>query len=42
MLPHFIDGLTGGGEVLSLTRPPPFTPRNIRGTLLEADSTPGP
>jgi hypothetical protein len=31
-LPHFLDSqLTDGGEV-SLTRQPPFTPRNIPGT----------
>jgi hypothetical protein len=32
-LPHFLDNrLTDGGEVFSLTRRPPFTPRNIPGT----------
>jgi hypothetical protein len=31
--PHFLDNrLTDGGEVDSLTRRPPFTPRKIRGT----------
>jgi hypothetical protein len=36
--------LTDGGEVVRLTRRPPFTPRKIPGTpyLLEAESTPGP
>jgi hypothetical protein len=36
--------LTDGGEVVSLKRRPPFTPRKIPGTsfLLEAESTPGP
>jgi hypothetical protein len=39
-LPHFLDNrLTDGGEVVSLTRRPPFTLRKI---LLEADSNPGP
>jgi hypothetical protein len=29
-LPHFLDNrLTGGGEVVSLMRRPPFTPRKI-------------
>jgi hypothetical protein len=29
-LPHFVDNrLTDGGEVVSLTRWPPFTPRKI-------------
>jgi hypothetical protein len=33
MLPHFLDiRLTDGGEVVSLTRRPPFTPRKIPGT----------
>jgi hypothetical protein len=37
-LPHFLDNrLTVGGEVVSLTRQPPFTPRKIPGT--EAEST---
>jgi hypothetical protein len=32
-LPHFHDTrLTDGGEVVSLTRRPPFTPRKIPGT----------
>jgi hypothetical protein len=32
-LPHFLDKqLTVGGAVVSLTRRPPFTPRNIPGT----------
>jgi hypothetical protein len=32
-LPHFLDnGLTDGGEVVSLTCWPPFTPRKIPGT----------
>jgi hypothetical protein len=32
-LPHFVDNrLTEGGEVVSLTRWPPFTPRKIPGT----------
>jgi hypothetical protein len=32
-LPHFLDNrLTDGGEVVSLTRRPPFTPRKIPGT----------
>jgi hypothetical protein len=32
-LPHFLDDrLTDGGEVISLTRRPPFTPRKIPGT----------
>jgi hypothetical protein len=31
--PHFLDNwLTDGGEVVSLTRQPPFTPREIPGT----------
>jgi hypothetical protein len=44
ILPRFLDNrLTDGGEVVSLTRRPPFTPRKIRGThVLEADSTTGP
>jgi hypothetical protein len=33
-LPHFLDNrLTDGGEVVSLTRRPPFTRRKIPGTL---------
>jgi hypothetical protein len=32
-LPHYLDNrLTDGGEVVSLTRRPPFTPRKIPGT----------
>jgi hypothetical protein len=32
-LPHFLDNrLTDGGEVVSLKRRPPFTPRKIPGT----------
>jgi hypothetical protein len=32
-IPHFLDNqLTDGGEVVSLTRRPPFTPRKIPGT----------
>jgi hypothetical protein len=32
-LPHFLDNrLTDAGEVVSLTRRPPFTPRKIPGT----------
>jgi hypothetical protein len=31
--PYFLDNrLTDGGEVVSLTRRPPFTPRKIPGT----------
>jgi hypothetical protein len=44
-LPHFLDNqLTDGGEVVSLTRRPPFTPRKIPNThfLLETELTPGP
>jgi hypothetical protein len=34
-LPHFLDNrLTDGGEVVSLTRQLPFTPRKIPGTHL--------
>jgi hypothetical protein len=34
-LPHFIENrLKDGGEVVSLTRWPPFTPRKIPGTYL--------
>jgi hypothetical protein len=34
-LQHFLDKrLTDGGEVISLTRQPPFTPRKIPGTHL--------
>jgi hypothetical protein len=32
-IPHFLDNLLkDGGEVVRLTRRPPFTPRKIRGT----------
>jgi hypothetical protein len=32
-IPHFLDNrLTNGGKIVSLTRRPPFTPRNIPGT----------
>jgi hypothetical protein len=31
-LPHLENGLTDGGEVVSLTRRPPFTNRKIPGT----------
>jgi hypothetical protein len=32
-IPHFLYiRLTDGGEVVTLTRPPPFTPRMIPGT----------
>jgi hypothetical protein len=32
-LPYFLDNwFTDGGEVVSLTRRPPFTPRKIPGT----------
>jgi hypothetical protein len=32
-LPHLLDNsFTDGGEVVSLTRRPPFTPRKILGT----------
>jgi hypothetical protein len=44
-LPHFLDNrLTDGGTVASLTRRPPFTPREDSwySLLLEAESTPGP
>jgi hypothetical protein len=44
-LPHFLDNrLTDGGEVVSLTRWPPFTPQvdSWYSFLLEAESTPGP
>jgi hypothetical protein len=34
-LPHFLDSrLTDGGEVVTLTRRPPFTPGKIPGTHL--------
>jgi hypothetical protein len=44
-LPHFVDSrLTDGGEVVSLTRRPSFTPQEDSwySFLLEAESTPGP
>jgi hypothetical protein len=43
-LPHFLDNrLSDGGEIVRLTRRPPFTPRKIAGAdLLDAESTPGP
>jgi hypothetical protein len=44
-LPHFLDNrLTDGGEVVSLTLRPPFTPQEDcwYSFLLEAESTPGP
>jgi hypothetical protein len=44
-LPHFLDNrLTDGGEVVSLTHRPPFTPGEDSWYLflLEAESTPGP
>jgi hypothetical protein len=42
--PNFLENrVTDGGEVVSLKRRPPFTPRKIVGThLLEAVSTPRP
>jgi hypothetical protein len=43
-LPHFIDNrLTDGGEIVSLTRRPPFTPQKDfwYSFLLEAELTPG-
>jgi hypothetical protein len=43
--PTFSDKrLTDGGEVVSLTRRPPFTPQEDSwySFLLEAESTPGP
>jgi hypothetical protein len=41
-LPHFLDNrLTDGGEVVSLTRQLPFTPRKIPGTHLEAELSQG-
>jgi hypothetical protein len=43
-LPHFQDNrLTDGGEVVSLTRRPPFTPQEDSwySFMLEAESTPG-
>jgi hypothetical protein len=44
-IPHFLDNrLTHGGEVVSLTRRPPFNPQDDSwySFLLEADSIPGP
>jgi hypothetical protein len=44
-LPHFLDNrLTDGGNVVSLTRRPRFTPQESSwySFLLEAESTPGP
>jgi hypothetical protein len=44
-LPHFVDNrLTEGGEVVSLTRWPPFTPQEDSwySFLLETESTPRP
>jgi hypothetical protein len=43
-LPHFLDNrFTVGGEVVSLRRRLPFTPRKLLILiLLEAESTPGP
>jgi hypothetical protein len=44
-LPHFLENrLTGGGEVVSLIRQPPFTPQEDfwYSFLLEAEWTPGP
>jgi hypothetical protein len=44
-LPHFLENrLTGGGEVVSLTRRPPFTPQDGSwySFLLVAEFTPGP
>jgi hypothetical protein len=43
--PHFLDSWpTDGGEVISLTCQPPFTPRKIPGAHFcqKAESTPGP
>jgi hypothetical protein len=41
-LPHFLDNrLIDDGEVVSLTRRPPFTRRRISGFLLEAEWNPG-
>jgi hypothetical protein len=43
--PHFLNNrLTDGGEVVNLTRQPPFTPQADfwYSFLLEAGSTPGP
>jgi hypothetical protein len=44
-LSHFLDSrLTGGGEIVSLTRGPPFTPQKDYWYLfpLQAESIPGP
>jgi hypothetical protein len=44
-LPHFLDNrLTDGGEVVSPSRRPPFTPQGDSwySFLLEAESTPRP
>jgi hypothetical protein len=44
-LPYFLENwLTDGGEVVSLTCPPPFTTQEDSwySFLLEAESTPGP
>jgi hypothetical protein len=43
-LPHFLENrLTDGGEVVSLTRRPPFTPQEDfwYSFLLEAQTAPG-
>jgi hypothetical protein len=44
-LPHLLDSrLTDGGEVVSLTRRPTFTPQedSWHSFLIDAESTPGP
>jgi hypothetical protein len=44
-IPHFVDSrLTHGGEFVSLTQRPPFTPQDDSwySFLLEAESTSGP
>jgi hypothetical protein len=44
-VPQYLDNrLTDGGQVVSLTRRPPFTPQegSWYSFLLEAESTPGP
>jgi hypothetical protein len=44
-LPHFLENrFTDGGEVVRLTRRPPFTPHEDSwySFMLEAESTPGP
>jgi hypothetical protein len=44
-LPHLLDSrLTDGVKIVSLTRPPPFTPQESSwySFLLEAESAPGP